>query len=131
MTLDAMNMVLYAIYTEYQKDLPDMETVNAKALGIEKDVFSVAIMKLENEGLISGALFSKELGPKYPSCVSLSKVMPTTRGLTYVSDNLEIKKITGKERTQTLLEKFKEQGWDALSDIAAKVLVEIGKQSIK
>lgn len=44
--------VLVAIYDEYQKDLPDMGTITAESLGLELEVFAVAIEKLYNEELI-------------------------------------------------------------------------------
>ena len=44
MSIDAKLLALYAIYVEYQKDLPDMEAVTAEALGIDEDVFNVALL---------------------------------------------------------------------------------------
>ena len=53
MSIDAKLLVLYAIYVEYQKDLPDMHSVSAEALGIDEDVFNVAVLKLCNEGYVT------------------------------------------------------------------------------
>ena len=56
MGLDIKQKVLIAIYTEYQKDLPNIDgNVNADILGIDNNIFNVAIEKLENEGLITGS----------------------------------------------------------------------------
>ena len=45
--------VLLAIYKEYKKDLPDMNKINAKVLGLESDVFKIALKKLRTEELIT------------------------------------------------------------------------------
>lgn len=53
MKLDVKQKVLLAIYMEYQKDIPIMESViTAKELGLTQEVFTMALRKLENEGLI-------------------------------------------------------------------------------
>ncbi|MEG1501953.1 MAG: YjcQ family protein [Synergistaceae bacterium] len=81
MTLDSMHLVLYAIYAEYQKDLPDMDNVSAEALGIDEDVFNVAVLKLENEHFITGAIFKYIDQSAYPVCVLIDKVTLTEKGL--------------------------------------------------
>ena len=44
MGLDIKQKVLIAIYTEYQKDLPNIDgNVNANILGIDNNIFNVAI----------------------------------------------------------------------------------------
>ena len=131
MTLDAMHVVLYAIYAEYQKDLPDMTAITAEALGLDKTVFFVALAKLQNEGIISGAnlVYVDQLA--YPLAATTGRVMPTSRGLELASGELEISERTGVERARHLAQKFAVYGWNALTDFAAKVLVEISKQSIK
>lgn len=47
MKLGTKENVLLAIYIEYQKDLPDMGSVNNTALNMDIDVFNVALEKLQ------------------------------------------------------------------------------------
>ena len=54
MTIDTKHQVLYALYSEYQKDIPDMESINAAVLDMEVPVFNAALLKLHNEGYIQG-----------------------------------------------------------------------------
>lgn len=54
MTIDTKHQVLYALYSEYQKDIPDMESINAAVLDMEVPVFNAALLKLQNEGYIQG-----------------------------------------------------------------------------
>lgn len=54
MTIDTKHQVLYALYSEYQKDVPDMETVHAEVLDLKVVVFNAALLKLQNEGYIQG-----------------------------------------------------------------------------
>ncbi|WP_343248778.1 YjcQ family protein [Diplocloster hominis] len=58
MTTDIKQQVLQAIYAEYQKDLPNMEKITSKQLQMEEQVFLSALMKLQNEELIQGVVWS-------------------------------------------------------------------------
>lgn len=131
MSIDAKLFVLYAIYVEYQKDLPDMRRVSAEALGIDEDVFIMAVLKLCNEGYITGAIpkYVDQLG--YPVTVDMTRVMPTQKGIETAAADLGADARTGGERVRQLISKFAEYGWQGLTDFAARVLVEIGKQAIK
>ena len=131
MTLDSMHLVLYAIYAEYKKDLPDMENVSAEALCMDEDVFNVAVLKLENERFITGAVFKYVDQLACPIYVSMLKVMPTEKIIDKVTAELKISARTGSERTKQLVKRFAGYGWDALTDFTAKVLVELSKQTIK
>lgn len=131
MTLDVKLLILYAIYTEYQKDLPDMESVSAAALQIDFRMFGAAMMKLQNEELITGARFDFIKQSPYPACVFMSHVAPTKKAIDFVENDLQITGRTGREKAQLLMKKFRDYSWDALTDFAARVLVEIDKQSIR
>lgn len=54
MNLDLKEEVLTAIYSEYINDFPEMKRVNWKSLEIKPEYFLIALIKLENEGFISG-----------------------------------------------------------------------------
>jgi len=132
MELDAKHSILYAIYTEYQKDIPNMSVITPDTLCLDKQVFNIAILKLENEGYIKDVVVSKELGQVYPREVLLFRTMMTKTGIDYVEQVLTMSPVfTGQERVQLLIKKFREYGWDTLSTLAAKVLVEIGMNAMK
>ena len=47
--------VLLAIYTEYKKDISDMDkNIKPETVGISLEAFKIAVGKLENEKLIKG-----------------------------------------------------------------------------
>lgn len=54
MKLDAKQQVLLALYIEYQKDLPKMDSVKCSSLNMAIDVFNTALGKLSKEGYING-----------------------------------------------------------------------------
>lgn len=128
--LDSKQKVLIAIYLEYQKDLPCMkENIKAQLLGLDIDVFNVAIEKLQNEALITGAVIQHGGHSTVPIIVRTDYIKMTPHGIRYVEDKLQIEKtLTGKEKVDGMLRKFAEWGWDQLKDIAAKTLVEMAKQ---
>lgn len=106
MSIDAKLFVLYAIYVEYQKDLPDMEAVTAEALGIDEDVFIMAVLKLCNEGYITGAIpkYVDQLG--YPVTVDMTRVMPTQKGIETAAADLGADARTGGERVRQLISRI-------------------------
>ena len=89
----AKDKVLMAIYNEYQKDIPNMDSISAQSLSVELEAFGVAIEKLVNEDLIRlhsslddsvkrGGLGSKVL------FVNIRGTMVTIRGIHYVEERL-------------------------------------------
>ncbi len=106
MSIDAKLLVLYAIYVEYQKDLPDMRRVSAEALGIDEDVFIMAVLKLCNEGYITGAIpkYVDQLG--YPVTVDMTRVMPTQKGIETAAADLGADARTGGERVRQLISRI-------------------------
>jgi len=46
--LDSKQEVLYAIYAEYQKDLPDMKNITYQSLDMDLEVFQMALIKLRS-----------------------------------------------------------------------------------
>ncbi|MBP2635036.1 MAG: hypothetical protein H6Q72_943 [Firmicutes bacterium] len=134
MKLDAKHQVLMAVYTEYQKDNPDMPKALLKPkenLGIESDAFITALKKLYSEGYITNPGIS---GSGSDTCVSVAimgKMMVTREGLEYVESMLNIDKtLSEKEKVNIIHKTFTEQGLDILTDFAAKVTAEIIKSKI-
>lgn len=128
MKLDTKQKVLIAIYTEYQKDLPKMfDNITPEKLGIDEDVFKVAIDKLQNEELINGATVTLCLGQDYPD-VLIDFVKMTRDGIDYVENVIGIEKtLTGIEKVKAIIAKMTEWGFDQLKDIAARTLNEMAK----
>ena len=131
MELDTKQKVLIAIYTEYQKDLPNIEdNVNADILGIDNKIFNVAIEKLENEGLITGSSLIKGGSDTVWNTimVNLRHTKMTPYGISYIEEKLGIgKTLTGAEKVKAVSLKVAEWGWDQFKDISAKELSEIIK----
>ncbi|MEG0181199.1 MAG: YjcQ family protein [Romboutsia sp.] len=130
MNLDTKQKVLIAIYTEYQKDLPDMRnTIKASLLGIENQAFCVAIEKLENERLIKGANIAKAKGRAL--AIYTDSIMMTPEGIEYVENKLGIEKsMSGVEKVQEMTKKSVAWGWNEFKDITVQVLAEMGKHGM-
>ena len=127
--LDTKQKVLIAIYTEYQKDLPDMENnIIASNLGLGNDVFKVALKKLTNESLINGVVFVKGGDNTVPIAAVVDYCQMTGRGIDYVESKLDIKpNLSGAEKVERVIEKSAGWGWEQIKDIGAKVIAEIAK----
>lgn len=129
MELDTKQKVLIALYTEYQKDLPDMKSINAETLGLSKEVFFVAIMKLKTEGYITDLIELKVAGMLHP-LYRLDNMKLTRDGLEYVETKLDINsKATGKEKVIAVSKKLGEWGMDTLKDVVGKIAAELIKGS--
>lgn len=129
MKLDSKQKVLVAIYTEYQKDMPSMDkNIKADILGMEKEVFVNAILKLVNERYITGAnIIRGGIGAKVQA-MFLNNMMITRDGIEYVETKIGIDKtLSGVEKVKYISKKAVEAGWDKGTDIAAKVIAELIK----
>ena len=123
MELDAKHTVLFAVYSEYQKDIPDMGALTPDLLKLDRRVFNIAFTKLENEGLISGVKTFPPNADIEPSAVSIDGVKPTRYGLEYVERKLEIDRMgTGREKLRQLKEKFVDFSWGALQNVVVEIL---------
>lgn len=129
MALDTKQKVLIAIYTEYQKDLPNMEeAITASNLGLKHDILKVALKKLTNENLISGVVFSNGGESVVPLLAAVDYCQMTGRGIDYVENKLDIQpSLSGTEKVTKVIEKTAEWGWEQIKDIGAKVLAEMTK----
>lgn len=133
MKLDTKQKVLIAIYTEYQKDIPNIEgEVKYDKLGIGVDEFKIAIAKLENEGLINGTVMPKSKAHKWGVfCVMLDDTKMTPLGIEYVETKLGLDKtMSGMEKVQEMAKKSATWGWNEFKDITVKVLSEMGKHGV-
>ncbi|MGL5693199.1 MAG: YjcQ family protein [Peptostreptococcaceae bacterium] len=133
MGLDTKQKVLIAIYTEYQKDIPNIDTeVKYDKLGIGLDEFKIAIAKLENEGLIRDTRILKRGNSKWGiGIVLLDRVKMTVEGIDYVENKLGIEKtLNGLDKVKKVGEKCATWGWNEFKDITVQVVSEMGKHSI-
>ena len=130
MKLDTKQKVLVAIYTEYQKDIPDMRTnIKSKELGIDGEVFAIALDKLLNEGFITGVQFSKSKNKIMATFTD--GIMMTRDGIDYVETKLGIEKtLSGMEKVQEMAKKSANWGWNEFKDITVKVLAEMAKHGV-
>ena len=130
MELDTKQKVLIAIYTEYQNDIPNMtKAITFKELGLESDIFKIAIDKLQNEGFIKGATIHYDGNTYLPSVANVSNVKMTRYGIEYVEEKLDITRtMNGKEKTETVFKRLTSSGLEHLKDLAAKTLAEMAKQ---
>lgn len=128
METDEKHKLLYAIYAEYQKPVPDMTRITPDALRMEDDVFKIALVKLENEALISGltVVNADQQQGLAPIRAFWNRVMPTRQGIEYVEGKLEIDRTsTSAEKIRWLVEKFGGFGWNVLQSVASRILTEM------
>lgn len=126
--LDTKQQVLIAMYTEYQKDIPQMGSVTANSLGIDHTAFYVAIEKLQNEEFITDAIIVKGGPDPYPLLVRIDEAKLTRIGIEHVESKLEITDTDpGLTKVQSISRKVADWGLDKLLDYAAKVTVEMMK----
>jgi hypothetical protein len=130
MKFDVKQKVLVAIYTEYQKDIPNMDdNIKADILGVTYEEFKIAIDKLLNEEMIKGANFSRGKGG-IPLVLFFTNLRMTSKGIDYVEEKLLLDKtLTGDEKIKKLAVDSANWGWEQFKDIASKTLAEILKSN--
>ncbi|WP_077212388.1 YjcQ family protein [Bacillus dakarensis] len=129
--LDIKQRVLVTFYIEYQKDLPEMEKVNATDLGISHDIFKMALLKLINEGLITGVEFTRGgQGNKILGAFT-TNILMTSKGIDYVEQKLGITPtLTAGEKVREVSKKVAEWGYNEIKDFTVKVAAEIAKSAM-
>lgn len=130
MKLDSKQKVLLAIYTEYQKDIPEMKNyITPEDLGIDNPLaFRIALEKLQSEQLICGAKFVYGDGYYIPVDVLVDYIKMTRDGIDYVENKIGIDKtLSGFDKVKYIVQKSAEIGWDQVKDIAARTMAEIAK----
>ena len=125
MKIDSKHKVLFAIYAEYQKDIPNMEDVNYNVLDMDSKVFRIALFKLQNEGFIDGLKTHppNEKNVDRIKVIMIKEVMPTRFGIEYVENKLEVRKdLTSQEKLKQIAEKFGKFGFEVLKEVAIQKL---------
>lgn len=127
--LDTKQKVLLAFYTEYQKDLPDMASIQYQNLYIEKEVFIVALKKLVNENLVTNVKFF--YGDNRVFDYYLNDLMVTSIGLEYVENKLQLEPtMSGSEKATKILKQLGEWGLTQFKDVISKTAAELIKTSV-
>lgn len=128
MGLDAKQKVLIAIYTEYQKDMPEMDNISSESLGLGEEIFRMALVKLDNEGLVNDLKFAFGGDAGVPLAVALDYAKMSPYGIKYVEEKLNISPgLSGEEKVKSVIVKTAEWGWEQAKDFAARVLAEMIK----
>lgn len=137
MNLDTKQKVLIAIYTEYQKDIPEIHNeITPEKLGIDEEIFDIAIVKLENEGLIIdtsliSGMISIDSKNRWSISTRLDNTKMTPYGINYVENKLGIDStLSGFDKVKKVGEKCAIWGWNEFKDITVKILSEMGKHGI-
>lgn len=89
MIFEAKQKILFAMYNEQHKDKPDMAAITPDSLQIDPVWFRVAVDRLENEGLIRGAVIIAHARCPIPRMVFLHQAELSPCGIRYMIDNLK------------------------------------------
>ena len=126
--LDVKLQVLLAIYAEYQRDIPNMDRVTHEALQVDAQAFRAALIKLQNEGLISGLVIEppKETRADRVRGVIRTHMLPTRAGLDEAEKYIATGQAdTAKSRLTALISRAGLAGLDWVKDVAAGVLADV------
>ncbi|MED3945337.1 YjcQ family protein [Priestia aryabhattai] len=130
MKLDLKQKVLVAIYTEYQKDVPEMDNITQTLFDIDESKFIIALKKLENEDKINGLNFAEFAEGTFLFPNTMSQVMMTNHGMDYVENVLGIQPtLNGLEKVKEVASKVGGWGFEQLKDFAVKVTTEMIKSN--
>lgn len=132
MELDTKQKVLLSFYTEYQKDLPDMENnITPEVLGIDYKRFSIALEKLQSEGLIKEVVFQYGGNDPAPLMSWWDKAKMTREGINYIESKMAIEPtLTGLEKVKEVSHKAGIWGFEQIKELAAKVIAEIINKTV-
>lgn len=128
MEIDKKQALLVALYTEYQKDLPDMNNVLEAFSAITDNVyvFSMALKKLENEGYVSGVEWRRCIGERFPGTPYFDEALISSKGIEYVEAKLKINyDENGSEKMQKVLEKTQNLITGVLQEALVQVITKV------
>jgi hypothetical protein len=131
MKLNVEQQVLVAIYTEYQKNIPNMSNITAENLGLSKKEFFIALDKLDNERKVNNIHILRGGGSRVPASVVVQNAKISNSGIEYVEAKLGIETtLPAKEKVQMVKNILGGIGLTALEDFIAKVIAETAVKSI-
>ena len=118
MKYDTKQQVLLRIYIEYQKDIPDMKSINNTEMNMDIDVFNNALKKLNTEGYIKGQYILSADNEEF-YCVRCDEIEMTRDGIEYVERKFGIEKeLTAADKLKYIVRKCGVFGFSALKIIA-------------
>ncbi|WP_206810725.1 hypothetical protein [Paradesulfitobacterium ferrireducens] len=124
---DTKQQVLLALYTEYQRDLPNFNHISAASLGMEVETFNFALKKLQDEELIGDVhLIWGDENESVPMGVILSLCKLTRLGIEYVEQNFGL--VNGWPAAQKVMilgSKYQEWGLQELFRLYSRVQAEL------
>lgn len=93
------NQVFLALYNEYEKDIPNMDSITPNILNISNDEFNIALQKLEAKHIITGLKSSKGANGKiilaYLESVQLTeKAYEYYKNITFANEKKIISKLS-------------------------------------
>lgn len=122
MEFDTKQKVLLALYLEYQKDVPKMETITAELLELDSETFKQAVRKLENEELIEGIKFSR-IGNQRIN-IFLETAMVKSLGLIYIEHKLGLDEYTSaQEKLKIICQNAAGWTWTKGRELAEETLL--------
>lgn len=125
MELNPEQQVLLALFVEYSKDIPNMDNITFTSLGMDKEVFNVALDKLNTKGYLNN--FSPARGKNnkilvvWLNGVSLSN--DAIKAAEDLLDSLKFDNYTPESTSQKIFGTVKED----VKDIIAKYFAELSK----
>lgn len=123
MDFDAKQLLLTAIYLEYQKNISNMDTIKHEQLGISFAEFKAAAEKLDNERLVSGIQLERGGREALPMLVSLNNAKMTSQGSSYVERKFGISDVlSGRQKVETMRDRARELKLERVVLLADEVL---------
>ncbi|ULO05171.1 hypothetical protein H1230_18860 [Paenibacillus sp. 19GGS1-52] len=130
MELSAKDQVMIAMYTEYMNDLPNFKKIKPAAMDMEKGVFHNAVIKLQNEELISGAYINLGSRPA-TNITDIWNAKPTSKGISYVESLLKIEpELSSADKRKKILENSSKWVLTQTKDVGSKLLAELIRKSL-
>ncbi|KLU62979.1 hypothetical protein CEB3_c06420 [Peptococcaceae bacterium CEB3] len=109
--LDSKQRVLLALYTEYQKDIPEFTRLDHEVLGLSRDVFHCAMKKLLDEEFIENAHLIWGEDRSIPLGVVLDVVKLTPSGIRYIEELFALNRtLPGRDKVGAILTAA--EAWD-------------------
>lgn len=102
--LDSKQKVLLALYTEYQKDVPEFIRLHPEALGMSQGVFYFAVKKLVDEEFIENVHLIWGEERSIPLGAALDVLKLTRHGIRYIEELFALDwTLQGREKVRVIL----------------------------
>ncbi|MEN6413037.1 MAG: hypothetical protein ABFC84_09840 [Veillonellales bacterium] len=120
--------LLFAMYTEVNRVVPHLGTVNGRMLGMTEQFFNSAVNSLYTRGFISGVAIKIGDDDEHPASISTENVLLTRRGARFVEKQVGMSDALPKqEKLFRLKKKAADMGWDELAVLIQKAIREFSE----